>query len=97
MQNVENPRISEEGEREVQSTELDAIASKLLTLPGSFGNKLEVIERAAIVETMRSVGHNKSQAARLLGMDRKALERRWQRIRALESAPAEGETETPNR
>ncbi|WP_394827490.1 helix-turn-helix domain-containing protein [Pendulispora albinea] len=62
------------------TSELEAMATQLLALPGSLGSKLEAIERAAIAVTMRNCGHNKSEAARVLGMDRKALERRWQRF-----------------
>ncbi|WP_394830925.1 helix-turn-helix domain-containing protein [Pendulispora rubella] len=70
------------------ATELEDIAAKLLSLPGSLGSKLEAIERAAIAETMRSCGHNKSEAARVLGMDRKALERRWHRFQSEPAFPA---------
>ena len=64
------------------TSDLEVMAAKLLALPGSLGSKLEAIERAAIAVTMRNCGHNKSEAARVLGMDRKALERRWQRFNA---------------
>jgi two-component system response regulator HydG len=45
-----------------------------------------VIERAVLHHAIESCGGNKSAAARLIGVDRKALERRWER---LSDAPAE--------
>ena len=65
---------------------LELMAKEVLSLPGTLQSKLEMIERIAITITMRSCGHNKSEAARVLGMDRKALERRWQRFTGAESA-----------
>jgi len=80
--------VNPEAAQPVDSAELEGIAARLLSLPGSLGSKLEAIERAAIAETMRSCGHNKSEAARVLGMDRKALERRWQRFQSDMSEPS---------
>jgi DNA-binding NtrC family response regulator len=47
-----------------------------LVLSSGVDNKLEAIERAIIDEAMRLADGNKSQAARLIGVGRKAVERR---------------------
>ena len=62
-------------------------AHEILALPERLGSKLDVIERAVLHHAIESCGGNKSAAARLVGVDRKALERRWER---LSDAPAEG-------
>jgi DNA-binding NtrC family response regulator len=67
--------------------EIDRMARALLALPERLGSKLDVIERAVLHHAIESCGGNKSAAARLVGVDRKALERRWER---LSDAPAEG-------
>jgi DNA-binding NtrC family response regulator len=60
--------------------EIDRIARALLALPDRLGSKLDVIERAILHHAIESCGGNKSAAARLVGVDRKALERRWERL-----------------
>jgi two-component system response regulator HydG len=67
--------------------EIDRIARDLLALPDRVGSKLRAIERAVLHHAVESCGGNKSAAARLIGVDRKALERRWERY------GAEGEAE----
>ena len=67
--------------------EIDKMARSLLALPERLGSKLDVIERAILHHAIESCGGNKSAAARLIGVDRKALERRWER---LSDAPPEG-------
>jgi DNA-binding NtrC family response regulator len=67
--------------------EIDRMARSLLALPDRLGSKLDVIERAVLHHAIESCGGNKSAAARLIGVDRKALERRWERL----SDPPEGE------
>jgi DNA-binding NtrC family response regulator len=59
--------------------EIDKMARSLLALPDRLGSKLDVIERAILHHAIESCGGNKSAAARLIGVDRKALERRWDR------------------
>jgi DNA-binding NtrC family response regulator len=59
--------------------EIDRIARALLALPDRVGSKLDVVERAVLHHAIESCGGNKSAAARLLGVDRKSLERRWER------------------
>jgi DNA-binding NtrC family response regulator len=66
--------------------EIDRMARALLALPDRLGSKLDVIERAVLHHAIESCGGNKSAAARLIGVDRKALERRWDRL----SEPPEG-------
>ena len=68
--------------------EIDRMARALLALPDRVGSKLDVIERAVLHHAIESCGGNKSAAARLIGVDRKALERRWDR---LSDAPDGGE------
>ncbi len=60
--------------------EIDRIARSLLALPDRLGSKLDVIERAILHHAIEACGGNKSAAARLIGVDRKALERRWERL-----------------
>jgi DNA-binding NtrC family response regulator len=60
--------------------EIDRMARSLLALPDRLGSKLDVIERAVLHHAIESCGGNKSAAARLIGVDRKALERRWERL-----------------
>ena len=52
------------------------------------GSKLDVIERAVLHHAIEVCGGNKSAAARLIGVDRKALERKWDRLS--EEPPAPG-------
>jgi DNA-binding NtrC family response regulator len=65
--------------------EIDRLARSLLALPDRLGSKVDVIERAILHHAIEACGGNKSAAARLIGVDRKALERRWERL----SDPAE--------
>jgi DNA-binding NtrC family response regulator len=69
--------------------EIDRMARALLALPDRLGSKLDVIERAVLHHAIESCGGNKSAAARLVGVDRKALERRWERLS--EPPPPEGD------
>ncbi len=59
--------------------EVDRIARALLALPERLGSKLRVMERAVLHHAIESCGGNKAAAARLIGVDRKVLERRWDR------------------
>jgi DNA-binding NtrC family response regulator len=60
--------------------EIDRIAKTLLALPSNLGSKLDIIERAILHHAIEASGGNKSAAARLIGVDRKALERKWERL-----------------
>jgi DNA-binding NtrC family response regulator len=72
--------------------EIDRMARALLALPERLGSKLDVIERAVLHHAIESCGGNKSAAARLIGVDRKALERRWERLS--EAPPSDGQNGT---
>jgi transcriptional regulator with XRE-family HTH domain len=50
-------------------------------LPDGMGDKLDAVERAIVRHAMSITRGNKSAAARLLGVERKALVRRWDKIR----------------
>jgi DNA-binding NtrC family response regulator len=67
--------------------EIDRMARSLLALPERLGSKLDVIERAILHHAIEACGGNKSAAARLIGVDRKALERRWERLSDAPEAP----------
>jgi two-component system response regulator HydG len=60
--------------------EVDSLAKSILALPLRLGSKLDVIERAVLHHAIETCGGNKSAAARLIGVDRKALERKWERL-----------------
>jgi two-component system response regulator HydG len=59
---------------------VDALARSILALPVRLGSKLDAIERAVLHHAIETCGGNKSAAARLVGVDRKALERKWDRL-----------------
>src|SRR5450432_782549 len=67
--------------------QVDRIAKALLALPSTVGSKLDVIERAILHHAIEVSGGNKSAAARLIGVDRKALERKWDRLSDVPPAP----------
>lgn len=70
--------------------DVDNLARSILALPVRRGSKLDVIERAVLHHAIETCGGNKSAAARLLGVDRKALERKWDRLTE-ENAPSSDE------
>ncbi|HMU38581.1 MAG TPA: sigma-54 dependent transcriptional regulator [Pseudomonadota bacterium] len=63
----------------VDNEELEKLARQFLArdLPGE--NKLDLMERTMVRIAMEVAGHNQSRAARILGLERKALERRHKR------------------
>jgi DNA-binding NtrC family response regulator len=71
--------------------EIDRLARALLALPDRLGSKLAVMQRAVLHHAVETCGGNKSAAARMIGVDRKALERRWDRL----TEPAADEPEGP--
>jgi DNA-binding NtrC family response regulator len=73
------------------TADIDRIAKKLLALPSHLGSKLDVVERALLQEAIEMSNGNKSAAARVLGVDRKALERKWERLSG--ETPLIGSTE----
>jgi len=68
------PFLAESPASNTNADVLQATAQKILRLP--IENKLEAIEEALIAEAVRLSDGNKSGAARLLGMHRKAVSRR---------------------
>lgn len=56
----------------------DDLARKVLEMPVD-GSKLDLIQRAVVKHALATTGGNVSAAARLLGIDRKALERKLAR------------------
>jgi DNA-binding NtrC family response regulator len=60
--------------------ELDRIAERLLALPGRIGNKFDALERAVLSRAMTVANGNKAAAARLLGIERKAMGRRLEKL-----------------
>jgi transcriptional regulator of acetoin/glycerol metabolism len=57
----------------------DALARAVLALPGT-GSKLRAAERAVILHALDVCNGNVSATGRLLGIDRKALERKIRRM-----------------
>jgi DNA-binding NtrC family response regulator len=51
-----------------------------LTLPTHTGSKLDLIERAVLHHAIETSAGNKSAAARMVGVDRRALDRRLRRL-----------------
>ncbi|HSQ63779.1 MAG TPA: sigma-54 dependent transcriptional regulator [Polyangiaceae bacterium] len=62
--------------------DIDRIARSLIALPDGRGSKLRLVERAVLQHAVDVCGGNKSAAARLIGIERKQLERRWERMSA---------------
>jgi DNA-binding NtrC family response regulator len=60
--------------------EVDRMAKLILSIPSDSRSKLELIERAILRHAIEVSNGNKSAAARLIGLDRKALERKWERL-----------------
>jgi DNA-binding NtrC family response regulator len=69
------------GDSAGQSTrEVDKMAKLILALPNKVGSKLDVIERAVLHHAIEMCSGNKSAAARLIGLHRKSLDRRLDRL-----------------
>jgi DNA-binding NtrC family response regulator len=71
--------------------EVDRMARAILALPSRIGSKLDLIERAILHHAIEMCSGNKSAAARLLGVNRKSLERKLDRF----SEPADLEDVSP--
>jgi two-component system response regulator HydG len=69
--------------------EIDKMARAILALPTRLGSKLDAIERAVLHHAVEVCGGNKSAASRLIGLERKAFERKWERFGAPDSDEAE--------
>jgi DNA-binding NtrC family response regulator len=57
--------------------EVERLVAVLLSLPAEKGSKIDLFERAIIQQALQLCGGVKVHAARLIGIDRKALTRRW--------------------
>jgi transcriptional regulator with XRE-family HTH domain len=66
---------------EALKTSLDRIGGAVVELPKELGSKLDAVEVAVVRLAMLVCEGNQSAAARLLGLERKALTRRWVKIR----------------
>jgi DNA-binding NtrC family response regulator len=60
--------------------DIDRMAKMILAIPSAARSKLDLIERAILQHAIEVSNGNKSAAARLIGLDRKALERKWERL-----------------
>jgi DNA-binding NtrC family response regulator len=70
--------VSEDSSR--MAREVDKLARAILALPLRAGSRLDFVERAVLHHAIEMCTGNKSAAARLVGVERKALERRWERL-----------------
>ncbi len=73
--------------------EIDKMARAILALPDRLGSKLDVIERAVLHHAVEMCSGNKSAAARLLGVHRKSLDRKLDRLSDPDIGQDEQETE----
>ena len=71
------------------ANEVAKIVRSILALPHHTGSKLELIERAVLHHAIETCAGNKSAAARMVGVDRRALDRRWQRLSDGTAEPVE--------
>ena len=78
------------GEGQSAVSEIDSMARTILALPSRLGSKLDVIERAVLHHAIETCGGNKSAAARLVGLQRKSLERRWEKLSDRPAANSKG-------
>jgi DNA-binding NtrC family response regulator len=73
--------------------EVEKMARAILALPDRAGSKLEFIERVVLHHAIEMCAGNKSKAARLIGVERRALDRRWARLSDAPEGEAEDEDE----
>jgi len=71
--------------------EVEKIVQAILTLPMHMGSKLDFIERAVLHHAIEASAGNKSAAARMVGVDRRALDRRLRRVADGTPPPADEE------
>ena len=62
-----------------ENEETERLARQFLAREHPGENKLDLMERTMVRIAMEVAGHNQSRAARILGLERKALERRFKR------------------
>jgi DNA-binding NtrC family response regulator len=80
--------IEQDGNRAAR--EVEKIVQAILTLPTTTGSKLDFIERAVLHHAIETSTGNKSAAARMVGVDRRALDRRLRRLAGDTTPPLEG-------
>jgi DNA-binding NtrC family response regulator len=59
--------------------EIERFAEWFLEQPGAAGSRLDLVEHAILKRAVERSGGNKAAAARLIGIDRKIFDRRWER------------------
>jgi DNA-binding NtrC family response regulator len=69
--------------------EVEKIVTAILTLPMHTGSKLDFIERAVLHHAIETSAGNKSAAARMMGVNRRSLDRRLRRLADETPAPAD--------
>jgi DNA-binding NtrC family response regulator len=79
------------GERSDAPREIERLARGILSLPSSMGSKIAGVERVVLRQALEVSEGNKSRAARLLGMERKHLERRLERLNSRDRTTDEDE------
>jgi DNA-binding NtrC family response regulator len=62
--------------------DLREMAKLVLAMANQTGSKLDLVERALLEQALTVTGGNKSEAARLVGIDRKTFERHCERLAA---------------
>jgi two-component system response regulator HydG len=63
------------------AAEIEKIAREILALPDLLGSsKLDLVERAVLHHAIETCHGNKSAAARMVGVHRKSLDRKWERL-----------------
>jgi DNA-binding NtrC family response regulator len=72
---------------------VEKIVQAILTLPMHTGSKLDFIERAVLHHAIEASAGNKSAAARMVGVDRRALDRRFRRVDEGTPPPADEDDE----
>jgi DNA-binding NtrC family response regulator len=68
------------GDRRLDArAEVERLADRILALPAGVDSRLDSVERAVLHRALELSAGNKSAAARLVGLERKTFERRWDR------------------
>jgi DNA-binding NtrC family response regulator len=69
-----------EGTGALHLGEIEQLAARVLALPDTMPNKLDVLERAVLTRAMAASAGVKIVAARLVGLERKAFDRHWLKL-----------------
>ncbi len=69
------------GAKQRAASDLSALARAIVELPEGRDSKIDRVAQAAVLHAFECSGGNQSEAARLLGMERKAFARRLTRAR----------------